>query len=199
MNKRIILLLLMLIPLTMISQKKKRKKEKQTLEQQVEEARQQEAAAKQQGGSNASISGKPNADIGAKLISFNVVTSKEKLVFDTDFNPHKPIILVLFNPSCGHCKEVAMGMKKSYEQLKEASIVFVCGKELLGELAGFSKEVDVDQVPNMTIASDNSEVIKLLFEYNGIPQIMIYNKEHRLTKKFYKLFNADSVAHYMRQ
>jgi hypothetical protein len=54
-------------------------------------------------------------------------------------------------------------------------------------------------MPNVRVTADNSDVSKYLFEYNGIPQIMIYNKQKVLQKTFYKGAKMDSLNYYFRK
>jgi len=193
--KKIILCTLMLLSLFSIAQKKK----KLTLEEQVRIAKEQEAAAKKvQPILMTQKSEKPDADIGATLVPFNVVTWDEKMYFDTSLAKDKPLVLVLFNPNCGHCQTSAKEFYKRIPEFKDANILFVTGDKLMGELPGFMKETELLPLPKtFVISADNSDLTKLLFEYKSIPQVMIYNKNKILQKKFYQDINIDSVLYYL--
>lgn len=150
------------------------------------------------GGSKDTVkkSEKPHADIGAKLIDFNVVDSKDALLLKDQIVDKKlPFILVLFNPSCGHCKETMMEFVKHKEDFKEVKMMFVCGNNFVGELKEFVEETGCKDIANFVVAADNSEATKLLFEYKGIPQLMMYDQHQILQKTFYKEISTDSVLH----
>ncbi len=137
---------------------------------------------------------KPDAEIGAKLVDFNVVDSKDALLFrDQIVDKKLPFILVLFNPSCGHCKETMMEFVKRKEEFKHIKMMFVCGNNFVGELKAFVEETGCKDIANFVVAADNSEATKLLFEYKGIPQLMIYNQHQILQKTYYKEISIDSV------
>lgn len=187
--KYIFILLLSVISILSFSQKKKKKL---TLEEQVAIAKIQEQQAKEQ-------AQKPLAIPGAKLPTFNVLTSKEQLFFDTSVAKNKPLILALFNPGCDHCMSAAKDFYNNIERFREATILFVTGNNLWGELKNFLKEakINIEHTDNFIVAADHSDVLKDLFEYNGIPQVMVYNKDKILQQKYFQNINMDSIVHYM--
>lgn len=181
--------LLTLLTLTCFAQKKKKKL---TLEEQVAIARIQEQEAKK----NAQ---KPLTLEGARLPKFNVLSSKEQLFFDTSAAPNKPLIMALFNPGCDHCMKTLQDFYKNLPRFADATIVFVTGNNLWGELKNFLDiaKVSLEGIDNLIVSADHSDVLKDLFEYNGIPQVMIYNKDKILQKVYYKDIYMDSVILYM--
>ncbi len=189
--KNILLIALSVLSLIAYGQKKKNKK--LSLEQQVEQARKQQAEAQ------AHFNDKPLTLIGAKLPTFNVLTSKELLFFDTSAAKNKPLILALFNPGCDHCLTAAKQFYAQRERFKDATVLFVTGNNLWGNLKEFMEigKINLEGIDNFVIAADHSDVLKDLFEYSGIPQVMIYNKDKILTQKYYQDISIDSVIHYM--
>ncbi|MGI9192613.1 MAG: TlpA family protein disulfide reductase [Chitinophagaceae bacterium] len=141
---------------------------------------------------------KPLAQPGAALPSFAFLTSDEKVYFDSNLRKNTPVILVLFNPSCGHCMEVAISMKSRINELAGADIVFLTGNNLLAELPSFIQQTRFHDMPNVYVGIDHSDVSKSLFEYNGIPQIMVYNQQHILLKTYYKQMELDEIVRLIR-
>lgn len=140
---------------------------------------------------------KPKAAPGAPLLEFNVVGHDEKLYYSRDIPFGKPVVLVLFNPSCGHCAEVAQKIKTQINQFPDVQFVFITGLNLLGELKTFAESTGIHDQKNIIVSADNSDVTKEIFEYKGIPQIMIYNKDHFLQRTFYKEVQMDSLRFYL--
>lgn len=167
------------------------------LNESVKRAREQEAAYQQAQLKNPNE--KPLAKVGAKLPAFQVITASEESMFDTDLDKKKPLVLVLFNPSCGHCVDVAKAFKDSIDKVKGATVLFVTAKNQLGEIAGFVETTGVKHLKHFYVSAENTELNKYLFEYNGMPQIMIYNKEKILQKTFYKYAEMDSISHYIKK
>lgn len=141
---------------------------------------------------------KPLAQPGASLPSFAFLTSDEKVYFDSNLRKNTPVILVLFNPSCGHCIDVAVSMKSRINELAGADIVFLTGNNLLAELPSFIQQTRLHGLPNVYVGIDHSDVSKNLFEYNGIPQIMVYNQQHILLKTYYKQMELDEIVRLIR-
>lgn len=168
-----------------------------SVNQSIQRAREEEAAYKALQAS--SPNEKPYAKAGAKLPAFHAVTWDEKSFFDSELNPKKPLILVLFNPGCGHCVDVGKAIHDSIAKLKNAEIVFVAAKNQLGELNKYAEETGLKNIPEIVVSAENTELNKYLFEYNGMPQIMIYNKEKILQKTFYKYVTMDSLNFYTKK
>lgn len=160
----------------------------------IQEAREQEAAYKAMQEKNPNE--KPWAKVGAKLPAFHAVTWDEKSFFSSDLNPKKPLILVLYNPGCGHCVDMGKMLKDSMSVVKNAEIVFVAAKNQLGELKTYATETGLNEKPEVIVSAENTELNKYLFEYNGMPQIMVYNKDKVLQKTFYKYVTIDSLKFY---
>lgn len=166
------------------------------MQESIRKAREQEIAYKEAQTQNPNS--KPYAIVGASLPAFHVVTWDEKSFFDSDLEPKKPLVLILFNPSCGHCIEVGKQIVDSLNLLKQAEIVFITGKNQLGELKKYAEETGLMKEPKIIVSAENSEVNKYLFEYNGIPQIMVYNRNKQLRKTFYKYASMDSLKYYLK-
>lgn len=138
------------------------------------------------------------AQPGAALPRLTWLSADEKLFADSNLRTNTPILLVLFNPSCGHCMEVAVNIKARIQELAGAEIVFLTGSNLLTELPSFIQQTRMSGMPNVHIGIDYTDVSKQLFEYNGIPQIMVYNRSHVLLKTYYKQLNIDEVVRLIR-
>jgi hypothetical protein len=130
---------------------------------------------------------------GAALPRLLWLSADEKVYSDSNLRAHTPLILVLFNPTCGHCMEVAVAMKTRIQEMAGVEIVFLAGSNLLPELPQFIQQTRMTGMPNVYIGIDQSDVTKQLFEYNGIPQIMVYNQSHVLLKTYYKQMNLDEI------
>lgn len=113
-------------------------------------------------------------------------TWDKKFVTNEGLIKGEPVLLVLFNPGCGHCKDIVTNVKSNLGMFKEANIIFMAGQPLQGQLHKFVGEMKMDKIEEIVVAGDANGVIDQLFEYNGIPQIMIYNREHKLEHIYYK-------------
>ena len=83
--------------------------------------------------------------------------------------------------------------------LMQTTVLFMCIKDYWADLPLFIKDADlhVEKNPQFIVSADHSDIAKDLFNYNGIPQIMIYNKEKVLQKILYQQVNMDSIFTYI--
>ncbi len=133
------------------------------------------------------------AEVGASLPGFSFLTHDHQVLFDTSFRANTPILLVLFNPSCSHCQEVALKLVELAPELPAMDILFMTGNNLLTELPGFYHASNFEQLSNAYVSIDNSDISKHLFEYKGIPQIMLYSKDRKLVHTWYKELNVKEL------
>jgi hypothetical protein len=187
MKKLPLLVLLTLLSMHVFSQKKK----KLTLEEQVAIAKIQEQQAKELQ--------KPLTITGAKLPTFQVRTSSDKIMQETEIPKDHSLLVILFNPTCDHCVKACKTLLQHQASLMQTTVLFMCIKDYWADLPLFIKDADlhVEKNPQFIVSADHSDIAKDLFNYNGIPQIMIYNKEKVLQKILYQQVNMDSIFTYI--
>jgi hypothetical protein len=176
-------LLLNLLPIISIHAQHKK------LEKQVAEAKKK--AAEQ--------APRPMAEIGKPLPPFKVISANNFLFQSGDLEKGKPIILVLFNPNCDHCRVAATKLVDKVDDLKQSLLFFVTGPNLQSELGTFVATTGLIDMDHIMMSADLFNMTDSLFESKGIPQIMLYNREHILIHKQYSELNMDSLMHYVNQ
>lgn len=165
------------------------------MEESIRRAREQQALYESSRTSDPNA--KPFARVGAELPAFQVITVDERAVWDTDLPKGKPVLLLLFNPGCGHCVDVGKALRDSIGKFKNVTLLFVTAQNQIADLPRYVQETGLSGFPNVIVAADNTNVQKYLFEYNGMPQIMVYGKDRVLRKTFYKYASNDSLLHYL--
>lgn len=147
-----------------------------------------------------SIPEKPDAVVGAKLFEFSVLTSKGQVFANKDIPENNNFILMLFNPGCGHCVATTNAIKNRIEEFKNTTILLVTGSNLFDKLKEFKDEVGLKEDSPINVAAELGDgMTKKIFEYRGIPQLMIYDKNKILQNTFYKEIDIDSVLHYIKK
>jgi thiol-disulfide isomerase/thioredoxin len=184
MRFKTFMLFAFLLPL-IVSAQKKNKKKKETGYTMVSKP---EIASENQ---------RPFTVNGASLPTFNAIDASQNMMFDTSLPANKPVILVLFNPSCGHCVESAIKVRENMANFKNCTFLYLTAINQLERIPGFVRDAGIENEKNIIVAADNCDVTSKIFMYNGIPQIMVYNAKHKLQNIFYKEINMDSVAYYM--
>jgi hypothetical protein len=142
---------------------------------------------------------KPDAVIGAPLFDFSVLTSKETVFTNKDIPKNNSFILMLFNPGCGHCIATTNALKYKIKEFKNTTILLVTGNNLFNNLQEFIKDAGLTADIPITVAAEMGDMTKKIFEYKGIPQVMVYNKNKILQQTFYKEVDIDSVQYYLKK
>lgn len=117
---------------------------------------------------------------------FDFITASGEEKSTKDLVKGEPVLLVLFNPSCGHCQILLEQVRDNIAIFGKTNIIFLTGKPLKEVLPNYVKNVKVDKMKEINVVSDNSDITLKIFEYQGIPQIMLYDKEHKLQYIYYK-------------
>jgi hypothetical protein len=83
-------------------------------------------------------------------------------------------------------------------EFKNTTILLVTGNNLYDKLQDFINEAGItDDVP-MTFSVEMENMTKKIFEYKGIPQVMVYNQHKILQQTFYKKVDIDSLQYYLK-
>ncbi len=137
---------------------------------------------------------------GSTLPQFSFITAQGNEMHTKDFPKNKPVLLVLFNPSCGHCQIILEQIRDNIKEFNFATILFLTGEQLKDVLPNYVVNVKVDKMEyEILVASDNSDATLKIFEYEGIPQVMIYNKEHKLEFIYYKEAQNMNMLRYLKK
>lgn len=136
---------------------------------------------------------------GDLVPNFDFVTAQGLEKSTADLVKGKPVLLVLFNPSCGHCQTLLEQIRDNIALFENVNIVFLTGKPLQSVLPNYVVNVGVDKMEQINVASDNSDITLKIFEYYGIPQIMLYNKEHKLEFMYYKDATNKQMLQHLRK
>jgi len=107
---------------------------------------------------------------------FGVQFSELDIIEDRNY------ILFLFNPTCYHCVEMTTMLLEHKEELSETTIFFIASQDMLELLPRFMSEVNYKESPNLIIGVDDSDIVRKLYTYGMLPQIMVYNPQRQLIK-----------------
>lgn len=140
----------------------------------------------------------PEAAVNSTIPPFRYVTHQRKFITNQDIPVNKPVIMFLFNPTCDHCHKAAQILKENKAMFGQSTVVLVTFVSNFAELEGFVQSQGLAMEPNFFICAAEEKAITSYFMPNYIlPQILVYNKQHKLKKVFYETIQADSVQHYM--
>jgi len=135
---------------------------------------------------------------GSILPPFRVIDTLRKEYTQDDFKSKgNHFFLFMFNPTCGHCMEMAILMRDNIDYFKENKILFLSGPQMMPYLNSFYHATKINEAPQIVVGIDSAKTIDALYSYKTLPQINIYDKKDRLVKIFYGDTPLDSLKKYV--
>ncbi|MBV9963159.1 MAG: redoxin domain-containing protein [Parafilimonas sp.] len=104
----------------------------------------------------------------------------------------KPVVIIYFSPTCGHCQITADEFSKKMAELKGIYFVWVSYYPL-PEIKEFAKKFNLQQFTNITIGRDPNYTIPSYFRVKFTPFMAVYNKEHHLIQTYPQGTEADTL------
>lgn len=124
--------------------------------------------------------------IESPLFNFKCRDTKNRSIDQNTFND-KNLIIMLYNPDCGHCMEVAHKILENLESMPNTHWILMSGENTEPVVPEFMRSVGINEEDSrITLALIDKETTEAIFEYNGIPQVMVYGEQRTLRKVFYK-------------
>jgi thioredoxin-related protein len=123
---------------------------------------------------------------GVPLPLFNVLNLDSSISNTAQIPNDKNVVLVLFNPTCGHCQTVGKNIKDSIKKFTNTHFIFVAGLPTFTFFKEFTEFTNLKSAENISIGGDYSNITPSIFAFNGIPQIMIYDENKKLKEIIYK-------------
>lgn len=119
---------------------------------------------------------KETADTG-NVVSYKPITAK-------DLNSDANLLVMMFNPTCGHCEDVTVLLRDNIDVFKRSQVVLLANNVMRPYLPDFVERMRIGTTPHMLVAYDSSKFIDNLFLYQTLPQINIYSSERKLLKTY---------------
>ncbi len=124
--------------------------------------------------------------------------SVTRVITDADIDNAGTLIMMMFNPTCGHCEDETEILKKNIGEFNNSRLFLVANPNMKTYLPDFVRNHKTrDFYPTMTVGLDSAEFIKEIFQYGSLPQINIYSRERKLLKSFNGEVPLDSLKMYM--
>jgi len=136
-------------------------------------------------------------EINAPLPPFRVVTPDGKMITPENMKNDANLLVMFFNPTCEHCEDMTLEMEKHIYLFKKTKVLLVAGSNMASSLGDFIKALKVDQYPTLQPSLDSSKFIDKTFNYNGLPQINVYDHDRKLIRTFNSITTIDSLKAYI--
>jgi thiol-disulfide isomerase/thioredoxin len=102
-----------------------------------------------------------------------------------DLPKKMPVVMVYFNPDCGHCQIEAKEIADSLHLLKNFFFVF-SSYQPLDEIAFFADSFRLSGKPNIVFGRDTKYFIPAFFRVKTTPFTAVYDKKGNLLQAFEK-------------
>jgi hypothetical protein len=96
-----------------------------------------------------------------------------------DLPPAKPVILMLFNPSCSHCQEETKQITEHIDQFKNIHIV-MCTPMPLDSMLAFRERYKLANYKNIVVTQDSKVMMPTYFMISNLPFMAFYSKRKEL-------------------
>lgn len=133
----------------------------------------------------------------APLPNFSIETLEGKMITQDHFPAGKPLLVVLFNPTCEHCEDLGKDIVQHKDVFANIPVVFIAAKDTKPYLEAYLKVTGLDKVPGVIVGADRSDVILQIYEYKTLPQTNIYNAQHQLQFKHNGTIKAEELLYRM--
>ncbi len=120
-----------------------------------------------------------------------------KILSDKDFSYDGPLVVMMFNPTCGHCQEETIEMQKNIHIFKNTKVVLMANKVMRPYLPTFIKDYNLANSSTFFVGIDSLDFIKETFLYQMLPQVNVYNKQRKLVRTFTGGVSMDTLAKYL--
>ena len=100
-----------------------------------------------------------------------------------DLQKNKPVLIVLFNPDCDHCKHEIEEIIKDMNELKNVQIVMTTMMPF-NMMKSFYEKYALDKFGNVTVGRDFQYLLPSFYQIRFMPYLAMYDKKGNLLTTF---------------
>jgi peroxiredoxin len=97
--------------------------------------------------------------------------------------PKKMVVMIYFNPECGHCQQEAQELVKNMDRFRKVFFVMAAYSNL-EQIRDFSTTYGLDKFSNVKIGRDSQYFIPVFYQVKTTPFSAVYDKKGNLVKAF---------------
>lgn len=119
-----------------------------------------------------------------QIPSFSIIIMPDSTVFTQEqLQKNQPLVLMLFNPDCDHCKEEVKELLAHKNELTALPIVMVSALPYK-LIKTFYDDHSIKSMPNVTMGQDENFTLGSLYKPARYPSLYIYDAKGSLAKVF---------------
>lgn len=125
--------------------------------------------------------------------SFTILKTDSTYTNDKAIPKNKPVVIIYFSPTCGHCQITADEFSKKMKDMRDIYFVWVSYYSL-PEIKDFAAKFHLQQFNNLIIGRDENYAIPSYYKVKFTPFMALYDKQHHLVKTWEQGTEADTLV-----
>ena len=110
---------------------------------------------------------------------FQILQADSSWYGKNDLPENKPVLIVYFNPECGHCQLIAKEFGKEIDQFRDLEMVWASYQKP-AEIDSFAHEYKLSGFPNVHFGRDTRYYIPVFYKIRFTPFMAAYNRKGKL-------------------
>ena len=109
-----------------------------------------------------------------------------------DLKKNRPVLIMIFNPDCDHCKHETEEIIKHIDELKDVQIVMATMMSF-DAMKSFYENYNLHQFENITVGQDISFTLPTFYQIHFMPYLAMYDKKGNLLTTFEGSMKIDDL------
>jgi thiol-disulfide isomerase/thioredoxin len=111
-----------------------------------------------------------------------------------DLKKNKPVLIIVFNPDCEHCKHETEEIIKNIDSLKNVQIVMATIMSF-DMMKSFYEKYDLQRFQNIIVGKDVQYTLPSFYQMHFMPYLAMYNKKGNLLATFEGSMKMEDLIH----
>lgn len=126
-----------------------------------------------------------------------LVTDKGQVFTERDVVADENLFIMLFNPTCDHCQDAARMFGSNDSLFRDGQLYLMAAPGMLPYLQLFANTTHYKKHPVLRVGVDSAGFIEKTFNYQSLPELLIYDRSRRLVRTMSSKITKDSVQLYI--
>ena len=135
--------------------------------------------------------------LGSSLPTLRIVDTNNVSFTEKTFQDKHNFLLFMFNPTCGHCINMAKLIVGNHDAFKNNKIAFMASPQMTSVIGSFYQATGIGKYPEIKVGVDSAYAIEKIYNYQTLPQLNIYDSKRKLIKVFHGDITLDSLKPYL--
>jgi thiol-disulfide isomerase/thioredoxin len=111
-----------------------------------------------------------------------------------DLKKNKPVLIIVFNPDCEHCKHETEEIVKNIDSLKNVQIIMATMMPF-DLMKSFYENYDLQRFQNIIVGKDVQYTLPSFYQMHFMPYLAMYDKKGNLLSTFEGAMKIEDLIH----